>query len=123
MNSIQKIIYLFIIILCLIFCINTNISFSASIESDIKGFKATTSTAPGSVTGLKEVVKKFLVALRAASILLLVIVIATSGVRYIVATVNLKGEIKKNAFAIVLGLMFIFGASYFASFLIKVFGK
>ena len=123
MKIIEKIIYLLAIILCLTFCINTNISFSANIESDIKGFKATTSTAPGSVRGLKDVVKKFLVAIRVASSLLLIIVIATSGIRYITSPANLKGEIKKNGLAVVFGLVFVFGASYFAAFILSVLGK
>lgn len=123
MKIIEKIICLLAIILCLTFCINTNISFSANIVSDIEGFKATTSTAPGSVTGLKDVVKKFLIAIRVASSLLLIIVIATSGIRYITSPANLKGEIKKNGLAVVFGLVFVFGASYFAAFILSVLGK
>ncbi len=121
MKKIEKAIYFFIIILCFTFFLNTNLSYAKKVEDDIKDFKAE-STAPDSVTGLKDVVKNFLVAIRVASSLLLVVVIATSGIRYITAPANLKGEIKKNGLAVALGLVFTFGASYFAAFMLDVFG-
>ena len=119
MKTSQKIICFFIIILSFTFLVNTNQSFAKDIVSEIKGFKAE-ETKETSVTGLKKVVQKFLVALRVASGLLLIVVVASTGIRYITAPANIKGEIKKTGLPIILGLIFIFGASNFAALIISV---
>lgn len=120
MKIIGKIMYLFIIILSLTFLLNTNVSLSKSISDEISEFEVE-DTVPASVSGLQNVVQKILVALRVSSVLLLIIVVATSGIRYITASANLKGEIKKTAFPVIVGLIFLFGASWFAGYLIQFF--
>lgn len=120
MKIIGKIMYIFIIILSLTFLLNTNVSLSKSISDEISEFKVG-DTVPDSVSGLQNVVQKILVALRVSSVLLLIIVVATSGIRYITASANLKGEIKKTAFPVIVGLIFLFGASWFAGYLIQFF--
>lgn len=120
MKIIGKIMYLFIIILSLTFLLNTNVSLSKNISDEISEFEVE-DTVPASVSGLQNVVQKILVALRVSSVLLLIIVVATSGIRYITASANLKGEIKKTAFPVIVGLIFLFGASWFAGYLIQFF--
>lgn len=120
MKIIGKIMYLFIIILSLTFLLNINVSLSKSISDEISEFEVE-DTVPASVSGLQNVVQKILVALRVSSVLLLIIVVATSGIRYITASANLKGEIKKTAFPVIVGLIFLFGASWFAGYLIQFF--
>lgn len=120
MKIIGKIMYLFIIILSLTFLLNTNVSLSKNISDEISEF-VVEDTVPASVSGLQNVVQKILVALRVSSVLLLIIVVATSGIRYITASANLKGEIKKTAFPVIVGLIFLFGASWFAGYLIQFF--
>lgn len=120
MKIIGKIMYLFIIILSLTFLLNTNVSLSRNISDEISEF-VVEDTVPASVSGLQNVVQKILVALRVSSVLLLIIVVATSGIRYITASANLKGEIKKTAFPVIVGLIFLFGASWFAGYLIQFF--
>lgn len=123
MKTSQKIICFFIIILSFTFLVNTNQSFAKDIVSEIKGFKAE-ATKEKSVTGLKSVVKKFLTALRVASTLLLIIVLASAGIRYITeSSVNVKGEIKRTILPVILGLVFVFGASSFATLVISTFEK
>lgn len=123
MKASQKIICFFIIILSFTFLVNTNQSFAKDIVSEIKGFKAE-ATKETSVTGLKSVVKKFLTALRVASTLLLIIVLASAGIRYITeSSVNVKGEIKRTILPVILGLVFVFGASSFATLVISAFEK
>ena len=123
MKASQKIICFFIIILSFTFLVNTNQSFAKDIVSEIKGFKAEP-TKETSVTGLKSVVKKFLTALRVASTLLLIIVLASAGIRYITeSSVNVKGEIKRTILPVILGLVFVFGASSFATLVISAFEK
>lgn len=120
MKIIGKIMYLFIIILSLTFLLNTNVSLSKNISDEISEF-VVEDTVPASVSGLQNVVQKILEALRVSSVLLLIIVVATSGIRYITASANLKGEIKKTAFPVIVGLIFLFGASWFAGYLIQFF--
>ena len=120
MKIIGKIMYIFIIILSLTFLLNINVSLSKSISDEISEFEVE-DTVPASVSGLQNVVQKILVALRVSSVLLLIIVVATSGIRYITASANLKGEIKKTAFPVIVGLIFLFGASWFAGYLIQFF--
>lgn len=121
LKVVQKIICFFIIILSFTFLVNTNQSFAKSTLEEIKGFKAQT-TEEKSVIDLQGVIKKILFALRVASVLLLIIVLASAGIRYITETsVNVKGEIKKTILPVILGLIFLFGASYFAAMIIDVF--
>ena len=123
MKVIQKSICFFIIILSFVFLINTNQSFATKISAEIEDFKAEVTTEK-SVTGLQDVVKKFLVAVRVAAVLLLIIVLASAGIRYITETsINVKGEIKKTILPVILGLVFIFGASSFATLIISAFKK
>lgn len=122
MKMIKLIRYFLIIIIFCAFLTKTDVIYATSISGEIQGFKAEVTTET-SVTGLQTVVQKILNALRVASALLLIVVVATSGIRYITSPANIKGEIKKTALPIILGLIFIFGASNFAAYLIQVFGK
>ena len=126
MSIMKKVSYIAIIIILIGFsCMDSKTVYATgdtSISSEIDKFKAST-VKEKSVKSLTEVANKFLSALRVASALLLVIVVASSGIRYIVASADVKGEIKKTALPVILGLILIFGASNLAALIIEIFGK
>ena len=94
----------------------------ALIEDDIGGFEATLPETD-KIEDLKSIIIKFLNALRVLSILTLLIIVVTTGFRYVTSMPNIKEEIKKTMLPIILGLIFIFSATTIAAFIISALGK
>ena len=127
MEIIKKVLIIFVIIILMISCIPMNISNAGdeeqktiSLENDMK-FSAKL-PKDEDVKSLKSIVQKFLSALRILSVLLLIVIIASTGFRYITATTaDIKGEIKNTMFPIIMGLIIVFGAVEIAGFILSAF--
>ena len=111
-----------ILVFGLINIFNLNISNAASLSTDINNFKAETSNAMDSSESLRKIANRFLGALRIISALLLVITLGTTGYKYIVATPDIKKEIKDRMLPLILGLILLFGATSISVFIISSFG-
>ena len=126
MNVIKKIVMILIIGIMISSCMPKNISLASggfiSIEEDIN-FKSKLPKEKD-VKNLKEIIEKFLKAIRTIAVLVLVIVVSTTGIRYLTATnADIKEEIKITMFPIIMGLILLFGAVTIAGFIISAFGK
>lgn len=124
--EVKRNIFIVMVIVMLFFdilygCINTNVK-AALIEDDIGGFEATLPETD-KINDLKSITIKFLNALRVLSILTLLIIVVTTGYRYVTSMPNIKEEIKKTMLPIILGLIFIFSATTIAAFIISALGK
>jgi amino acid transporter len=92
--------------------------YASSLSNDVGGFKANiTNNVVKSTSTLRSIAGRFLAALA------LVIIVGTTGYKYIVlATPDMKKELKKEMLPIILGLIFIFGAVSLAQFILSAVG-
>ena len=95
---------------------------TVSLENDMKfGVELPTGN---DVISLRNIVQKFLAALRLISVLLLILIVASTGFRYITATTaDIKSEIKETMFPIIVGLIIVFSAVEIAGFILGTFEK
>lgn len=78
----------------------------------------------GNVVGtdkLSSLAGRILTFLQIASGIAAVIMIAVTGFRYIIETPEVKGELKKNMFPIIVGIVLVFFATSIAKFFIGIF--
>lgn len=72
--------------------------------------------------GLRKIIGKLLGVLRIGTGLIMVIVIATTGFKYIVNTTpGVKSEIKNKMFSVIIGLILVFCAVSIAEFILGAF--
>ena len=76
----------------------------------------------GATSGLATTIGKLLGFLQIASGLVAVLMIAIVGFNYIIATPDVKDEMKKKMLPIIIGIVLVFGATSIAKFLIGVAG-
>lgn len=123
MKTIYKILIYAVLILSIFNIFEVKFSYATSIESDIEGFEANIADEMVHKTAsLRDVANRFLGFLRIVSILLLVLMIASTGYRYIVATPDVKKEIKDKMLPIIIGLICVYGAIQIASFFLSAMG-
>jgi amino acid transporter len=98
--------------------------YASSLSNDVGGFKANiTNNVVKSTSTLRSIAGRFLGFLRIVAALALVIIVGTTGYKYIVlATPDMKKELKKEMLPIILGLIFIFGAVSLAQFILSAVG-
>ena len=90
-------------------------------EKYINGFEANTTGAVKSSKKLQVIVGKILGFLQVTSGIIIVIVLATTGINYIGATVDVRVELKQKMLPIIIGLILIFGAVSIAKFILSAF--
>ena len=125
MKTLQKILVILLIAICVFAVMPKNIALAADSASsaidDIEG-----KTGNQGIEGtdkLTEVAGRILTFLQIASGVAAVIMIAVTGFRYIVETPEVKGELKKNMFPIIVGIILVFFATSIAKFFIGIFNK
>ena len=124
MKIIKKILILTIISICMANIFQINLIYAKTdLSTDIGKFEADITTkVVTSTKSLKQVANRFLGFLRIISALILVIILGTTGYEYIVATPDVRGEIKKKMLPIILGIILVFAAVSIASFILKSIG-
>lgn len=123
MNIAKKIIKLIMISLIMINILSPKYILAAKLSDDIGGFEAEVTTDAGIRTNkIKVIINRLLGFLRVISALILVLILATTGYQYIVATPEIKGELKKKMLPVILGIILIFAAVSIAGFIIEVIG-
>ena len=124
MKIIKKMLILTIISICMANIFQINLTYAAAdLSTDIGGFEADITTkVVTSTKSLKQVANRFLGFLRIVSALILVIILGTTGYEYIVATPDVRGEIKKKMLPIILGIILVFAAVSIAEFILKSIG-
>ncbi len=125
MRTLQKILVILLIAICVISLMPKNIALAASSASSaITDIESKTGTDDVDGTDkLTEVAGRILTFLQIASGVAAVIMIAVTGFRYIVETPEVKGELKKNMFPIIVGIILVFFATSIAKFFIGIFNK
>ncbi len=127
MKFIGKIVGILIMMIVVLNIIPYNISnastpVSTDIGQVIGGWKADL-PAQSKTQGLRNIVSKFLTVLRVGSGLMMILIIATTGYKYIVETPDMKKEIKQKMLPMVIGVFLVFGATSIAQFIISGFDK
>ena len=124
MKNIKRILTIVIMVFSLIGIFKLNYSYAAaSISNDIDGFEANISDKAVLKTySLRQVVNRFLGYLRIIVALFLVITVATTGYHYIVATPEVRGDIKKRMLPMIIGTILIFSAISIAMFITSALG-
>lgn len=123
MNVIKRLPELILISLLLINIFSPNFILAAKLSDDVGGFEAElTQDAVLKTKSLKIVVNRLLGFLRIISGLVLVLVLGTTGYKYIVATPEIKGELKKRMLPVILGIILVFSAVTIAGFILGAIG-
>ncbi len=123
MKTLQRIFIILVIAGCVFGLILPNISMAAgSSASDIvAGVNAT--TPDGTLaTDFQATIGKLLGFLQIASGLMAILMIAITGFNYIIATPDVKEEMKKKMLPIIIGLVLVFGAVSVARFILGAVG-
>ena len=124
MKIIKKLSILILISLFMVNISSTNfISNAAKLSDDVDGFQADiTANAVSKTASLKTVVNRLLGFLRIISALVLLLVLGTTGYKYIVATPEIKGELKKRMLPVIIGIILVFSAASIAAFILGAIG-
>ena len=100
---------------------NNNTTTATSIIESIESANASIDQKAN--TKLAQVARSILSFLQVASGIASVIMIAITGFRYIIETPEVKGELKKNMFPIIIGILLVFFATSIARFFIGIFSQ
>lgn len=123
MKTFTKILVVLLIAAGIIMIMSQNYIFAAGTDAQgaIDGI-----TVGGEVVGtdkLSSLAGRILTFLQIASGIAAVIMIAVTGFRYIIETPEVKGELKKNMFPIIVGIVLVFFATSIAKFFIGIFNE
>ena len=122
MNVLKRLPELILISLLVINIFSPNFILAAKLSDDVGGFEELTQDAVLKTKSLKIVVNRLLGFLRIISGLVLVLVLGTTGYKYIVATPEIKGELKKRMLPVILGIILVFSAVTIAGFILGAIG-
>lgn len=124
MKILNKILIILVLIIGIFGIFGMKPIYASSLSNDVGGFKANiTNNVVKSTSTLRSIAGRFLGFLRIVAALALVIIVGTTGYKYIVlATPDMKKELKKEMLPIILGLIFIFGAVSLAQFILSAVG-
>lgn len=125
MTKFKKIFILFIISFIIFNTFKVNFVYAdVSLTDDIGNFSADiTENTISKTKSLRKIIGRFLGFLRVISGLLLVVMIAITGYKYIVATPDIKATIKKEGMMVILGLILVFGAVSISEFIVSGMGR
>ena len=122
MKTLQKVLVVLLIAICVFAVLPQTYTFAGGdAQKAIDDIKT-----GGTVEGTQElstIAGRILTFLQVASGIAAVIMIAVTGFRYIVETPEVKGELKKNMFPIIVGIILVFFATSIAKFFIGIFNK
>ena len=120
MKIFQKVFISLIIVICILINIIPIVSTAEdeeTLESMINNFSAE-EINNSSYTNLKDIISRILGFLQAATGLISIIMIATTGFNYIVSTPNVKKDLKDKMLPIIIGLVITFSAVSITQFIL-----
>lgn len=119
MKYVKVILIILISFICIVGFMQQNVSNARTIVDVSEEFKAEEDDDNKVSYGtLKEVIGDILGFLQVATGLITVIIIATTGYSYIVATPDIKGEMKRKMLPMILGIILVFGAISISKFIV-----
>ena len=114
-----KIFLSFLIIICILTIIPSNVFEVNAAVSDLVGGMTGEQPKDTLSAGLRTTINSLLGFLQVASGIISVVVIAFTGFQYIIAsTPDMKEEIKKKMLPLVIGMVLVFGAASIAKFIL-----
>lgn len=122
MKTLQKVLVVLLIAICVFAVLPQTYTFAGSDAQKAIDDIQTGGTVEGTQE-LSTIAGRILTFLQVASGIAAVIMIAVTGFRYIVETPEVKGELKKNMFPIIVGIVLVFFATSIAKFFIGIFNK
>lgn len=121
MKTIQKILAILVIGVCIFAIIPQNISMASSAAEIVGGVGDQVREPDAALaSGLQRTMGRLLGFLQIASGLVAILMIAIVGFNYIVSTPDVKDEMKKKMLPIIIGLVIVFGAVSIAKFILGV---
>ena len=123
MKILKKLSILILLGLFFINIFSLNYALGAKLSDDVSGFEAKIdSNVARSTKSLKIIANRLLGFLRIISALILVLVLGTTGYQYIVATPDIRKELKNKMLPVILGILLVFSAVTIASFILGAMG-
>lgn len=123
MKILKKLSILILLGLFFINIFSLNFALGAKLSDDVSGFEAKIdSNVARSTKSLKTIANRLLGFLRIISALILVLVLGTTGYQYIVATPDIRKELKNKMLPVILGILLVFSAVTIASFILGAIG-
>lgn len=123
MKILKKLSILILLGLFFINIFSLNFALGAKLSDDVSGFEAKIdSNVARSTKSLKTIANRLLGFLRIISALILVLVLGTTGYQYIVATPDIRKELKNKMLPVILGILLVFSAVTIASFILGAMG-
>lgn len=123
MKILKKLSILILLGLFFINIFSLNFALGAKLSDDVSGFEAKIdSNVARSTKSLKIIANRLLGFLRIISALILVLVLGTTGYQYIVATPDIRKELKNKMLPVILGILLVFSAVTIASFILGAMG-
>ncbi len=123
MKTLKKVFIVLLVIGCVFGIMSQNISMAASADvSTIVGGVEAQNPDSSLATDFQTTIGKLLGFLQIASGLIAILMIAITGFNYIVSTPDVKEEMKKKMFPIIVGFVLVFGAVSIARFILGAVG-
>lgn len=123
MKILSKILLVMVIAICVSIVMPQNVSRAEgeSVSNIVNGIRG--GQPVSGANAFADVANRILSFLQIASGIAAVVVIAITGFRYIIETPEVKGELKKNMFPIIVGILLVFFAATIANFFIGIFSS
>lgn len=120
MKTLKRLSVILLIAVCVWSVMPQNVSVAASSALDVVGSVTPSNPDQGTSNSLASIVGRLLGFLQIASGLVAVLMLAVTGFNYIIATPDVKDEMKKKMLPIIIGIILVFGAVSFAKFIMGV---
>ena len=123
MKTLQKVLLILFVAVCIFSTISQTTVFAAGTAVDALNHYVKQNNNSMQTTELATVIGTLLGFLQVASALVAVLMIALTGFNYIVGTPEVKDEMKKKMLPIIIGLILVFGAVSIARFILGAVGQ
>ena len=121
MRKTQKMFLILFLTLCIFNVMPQNVSRAdESLGNIVNGFEANVEPALENSSGIKSIVKEVLGFLQVLSGLVAVVIIAVTGMEYIIGTPQVREDIQKRMLPLVIGIVIIFGAVSITDFFVSI---
>ena len=125
MKTFSKVLLILMIAICMVTFLSYSVSLAGTDDSAVTADEAldkiTANQSVKGTGGLTDMAGKLVSFLQVASGIAAVIMIAITGFRYVIETPEVKGELKKNMFPIIVGIILVFFAVSIAKFFLGMF--
>ena len=123
MKTFNRVLIILMMAICLVAFVSQSIVLAAGVDAGGAINAIETNGTVEGTDGLSKMAGRIVVFLQVASGIAAVVMIAVTGFRYIIETPEVKGELKKNMFPIIVGMVLVFFALSIAKFFLGMFNS